>query len=113
MQVTTSINEHLLIYGDGPLSAADDPYVVDLPNCSFFVKSNPVAGQGQLTYRMVRAVAAGLWQWTVIRSHTRMLQFEIEDPQKRILGDGFLLPFREGEGGGVMLEGFSDGRSRS
>ena len=101
-QVGVQAKEHIDKNGDGWLSNTDDPFYVSVPGCSFFAKSNPnpgppVApgrrgGQEHLTYGILVSVAAGLWQWMLIRDHLNMVKFEIEDGDWGIVGMGTVTP---------------------
>ena len=101
-QVGIRAKEHIEKDGDGWLSTADDPFSVEVPGCSFFAKSNPSPGppvaperrgrREHLTYGILVSVAAGLWQWMLIRDHLNMVKFEIEDSTRGILGMGSVTP---------------------
>lgn len=102
-QVGLRAEEHIEREGDGWLSAADDPYNVQIPGCSFFAQSNlnpepPMAPgmparEQHLTYGMLVSVATGLWQWMVVREHVDALQFDIQDSHWGFVGMGSILPY--------------------
>ena len=102
-QVGARAKNHIEKDGDGWLTNTDDPFSVEVPGCSFFAKSNPNPGppvapqrrgrREHLTYGILVTVAAGLWQWMLIRDHLSMVNFEIEDSNRGIVGIGSVTPY--------------------
>ena len=102
-QVGARAKEHIKEDGDGWLTNTDDPFSVEAPGCSFFAKSNPNPGppvaperrgrREHLTYGILVTVAAGLWQWMLIRDHLSMVNFEIKDSNRGIVGIGSVTPY--------------------
>ena len=98
-QVGSRARAHILEHGDGWLWAQDDPFVEEVLGCTFFAKSNPNPGpapaqrQVHLTYGIMISVAAGLWQWMLIRDHLNMVIFDIEDAKWGIVGIGTITPY--------------------
>lgn len=98
-QLTAEMRAHLNREGDGWLSHEDDPYERGLPGCVFWAKSNQDPAPGihprrqHLTYGILNAVAAGLWQWMVMGDRNNVVRFDIEDGQWGMVGFGMLAPY--------------------